>query len=429
MAPTRFLALVAALAAAGMTGPLARPLAGQVPEPAPQQDEQPTFSVAVDLVRTDVIPRDASGQFVSDLTIDDLTVLEDGVAQEIASLVLVHGGRTFNLLTPPPPPSMEGIVLPAARPTNDTAGRVFILFIDDLHLQALDSHHVRALLKQIDETLIHEGDVFAAVSTGSSSIELEMTYDQRRLAGAISRVKGEGLTALDIMSGAETSGGPAQVRDRAWTAFATAYDLINQLADVTDRRKSFLYISNGYDFDPYHEGRLGQDSIMSGRWADPRNDPVRGDVFFQLAREKNIFADADLFTAVADLANAANRANVTFYTIDPRGLTGGMDAGNNSTDPMEQQTYIAKSQSTLRLLAEVTGGLAIVNQNDFEAALKRIDAETSDYYVIGYYSSNPDPTDKTRQLEVRVDRPGVSVWSRGYYSLKPGARRQAESQP
>ena len=44
-----------------------------------------------------------------------------------------------------------------------------------------------------------------------------------------------------------------------------------------------------------------------------------------------------------------------------------------------------------------TGGIAVVNQNDFNKALKRIDAETSDYYVIGYYSSNPDPMRRTRR--------------------------------
>ena len=42
-----------------------------------------------------------------------------------------------------------------------------------------------------------------------------------------------------------------------------------------------------------------------------------------------------------------------------------------------------KSQDSLRVLAEETGGIAVVNQNDFDKALKRIDAETSDYYVLG----------------------------------------------
>ena len=71
------------------------------------------------------------------------------------------------------------------------------------------------------------------------------------------------------------------------------------------------------------------------------------------------------------------------------------------------------------MLAEQTGGIAVVNQNDFDKALKRIDAETSDYYVLGYSSTNPDPLKRTRKIEVKlVNRPGVSVWSRTSYSLR-----------
>jgi VWFA-related protein len=79
---------------------------------------------------------------------------------------------------------------------------------------------------------------------------------------------------------------------------------------------------------------------------------------------------------------------------------------------------VRKTQDSLRVLAEETGGTAVVNQNDFERALKKIDAETSDYYVLGYYSSNPDPTRKRRAIEVKVNKPGVSVWARKGYALK-----------
>jgi hypothetical protein len=60
-----------------------------------------------------------------------------------------------------------------------------------------------------------------------------------------------------------------------------------------------------------------------------------------------------------------------------------------------------------------------VTSNDFTKALKRIDAETSDYYVLGYYSTNPDPTVRRRKLEVKTSRSNVEVWSRQSYSLRP----------
>ncbi len=79
---------------------------------------------------------------------------------------------------------------------------------------------------------------------------------------------------------------------------------------------------------------------------------------------------------------------------------------------------MTESQNSLRVLAELTGGYAAVNQNDFTKALKRIDNETSDYYVVGYYSSNPDPMKKRRRLDVDVTRPGLSVLHRTEYTLK-----------
>jgi hypothetical protein len=81
---------------------------------------------------------------------------------------------------------------------------------------------------------------------------------------------------------------------------------------------------------------------------------------------------------------------------------------------------VRKSQDSLRVIAEETGGVAVVNQNDFSKALKRIDAETSDYYVLGYYSKNPDPTKRRRQIEVRVLRTGQKwqIHSRKEYVLK-----------
>ena len=97
--------------------------------------QQPTFRAGVTLITTDVIVRDRNNQFVADLTEDNFEVLEDGVLQEIASLTLVHGGRVYNQLEPPPP-VQEGIILPPSRPTSDTAGRVFVVFVDDLGFEA-----------------------------------------------------------------------------------------------------------------------------------------------------------------------------------------------------------------------------------------------------------------------------------------------------
>ena len=134
---------------------------------------------------------------------------------------------------------------------------------------------------------------------------------------------------------------------------------------------------------------------------------------------QDLDADADLARELAEVTRTANRANATLYTIDPRGLVAGPDI-DQPLDPVEFGDYVRKTQDSLRVLAEETGGIAVVNQNNFDAALKRIDAETSDYYMLGYSSTNADPLERTRKIEVRlVNKPGVSVWSRTSYSLRP----------
>ncbi|OLD19682.1 MAG: hypothetical protein AUJ01_05545 [Acidobacteria bacterium 13_1_40CM_3_65_5] len=128
------------------------------------------------------------------------------------------------------------------------------------------------------------------------------------------------------------------------------------------------------------------------------------------------------------MTRQANRANVTMYTIDPRGLVGMGDI-DEQVDPQQWSEFVRKSQDSLRVIAEETGGIAVVNQNDFSKALKRIDAETSDYYVLGYYSKNPDPTKRRRQIDVKVTRKGANVWFRKEYVLKPVPRPSSTSKP
>jgi len=415
---------------------------GQAPQGVPaktdSQGQKPTFRVTVDLVTNDVIARDSQGQFVADLTKDDFEILEDGVPQQIASLVLVHGGRVSNLALPPPAAPPEGIILPPARPSNDASGRIFILFIDDLHLDFKNTARVRDLLKKIKGTLIHQGDMFGIVSSGTSSIAIDLTYDLKRIDEALKKVMGGALKPTDIIQGPEGQEGPTEVRYRAHVAFASAAEMLENLSKVQNRRKALIYVSNGYDFNPFEKSRSGQAEFFENRFGtqmnpsssntnpdgttDNTNPNSNNPDLTDPARSGGKWADADLVRELAELTRAANRANATIYTIDPRGLVGMPDIDDN-VDPVEFQEYITNSINSLRVLAEQTGGIAVVNQNDFDKALKRIDAETSDYYMIGYYSTNPDPLRRTRQIDVKVTRKDIDVWARKSYSIKTGPRR------
>ncbi len=410
----------------------AKPPAAQQPAPdkpviAPT-NQGTVIRRSFDIVSTDVIVRDNKGVFISDLKKSDFEVFEDGVKQDLVTFVLTHGGRVYNSEPAPAPPAMEGIILPASKPTNDAAGRIWLIFVDDLHLDFPNTGRIKSLFKQIASELVHEGDMFGIVSTGPSSLAIDLTYDRKRLTEAIDKISGAGLKPNEILDAPLGAEGPSEVRYRAHVAFDTAYGIMKTLEQVHNRRKAFIYVSNGYDFNPFADTRKKNDEAKwkemnpnagsSDDGSGNNSDNSNSNDVNPFLQQGNEFSFADLASELAELTREANRANTSIYTIDPRGLVGMPDLDQN-VDMVDFQNYIRTSQDSLRTLAEQTGGFATINQNDFMKSLKRIDAETSDYYVLGYYSSNPDPTMRKRKVEVKVNRPNLDLRYRSEYTLKP----------
>jgi hypothetical protein len=116
-------------------------------------------------------------------------------------------------------------------------------------------------------------------------------------------------------------------------------------------------------------------------------------------------AEIDFERRFRDLVGSAERANVSFYPIDVRGLTGD-----------------GRSVATLQTLANATDGYAGVNSNDINAPFRRIAERLSAYYLLGYYSNSTVNDGKYRSITVRVKQPGVSVEARrGYFAPPPDA--------
>jgi VWFA-related protein len=394
-----------------------------------QQTQRQVFRATTDAVTTDVTVRDKTGKFIPDLTIKDFELYEDGVLQNLAYFVVSIGGRILTEIAPTTAaPVSEGLILPPQKAVTDQSGRIFIIFIDDMHLQPLDSIKAKEVLKQIRDTLIHDGDLIALVSTGFSSIATELSYDYKRARfnEAINKTMGSGMTVQEIISANQTQEGPAGLRHNAYVAFSTAYDTLAQVEKIKNRRKAFIYVSSGYDFNPFTNARFKamQDMYGQGLSSDATGS-ASGDLSasdmnrFRNPFENNgqQFAESDLVAALAELTRAARRANVAFYTIDPRGLIAGADINVNLSIE-EWRSFVEESVSSLKVLADETGGFATVNTNDFKKNIQRIDNEMSDYYILGYTSSNPDPLKVTRKLEIKVKREGALVTYPPVYRIK-----------
>jgi VWFA-related protein len=398
------------------------------PLPPPAGQSTPTIRVSTDLVSLDVVVRDEKGQFVTDLKPSDMTVYEDGVKQEVMSFVMVHGGRSYNQKAPPPAATQEGVFLPQSRPTSDASGRVFVLFIDDLHLDFRVTPKTREILGKTLKNLIHEGDMFGIATTGKSGITQQLTYDRQILDSAISRITGEALKPSEILQQQNSSQGPMEVRHNASVTFEVANELMKNLEKVQNKRKAVLWFSSGYDFNPFTRTRFNTEveQLARGNQDDDALKTARQQLTFdpfEISRESQLMlSEADLTNELVVLTSAAKRANAVIYPIDPRGLVAGQDV-DETIDPTDFQDHLRQTQTTLREIGETTGGFAIVNQNDFDKGLKRIDAETSDYYLVGFYSSNPDPTKRSRNIQVKV-RDGLTVVHRSSYELKPISRKK-----
>ena len=148
-------------------------LSGQTQGTTPQ-DDGTVFRATTNFVRTDVIIRDSEGRFVPDLTVDEFRVYEDGVPQNLTLFTPWVGGRALGNLAASvgsamPSGAREGLILPSSRPKQDASGRLFIVFIDDLHLRPHDTPRVKDLLAKVRDTLVHDNDLVGFVSTGTSA--------------------------------------------------------------------------------------------------------------------------------------------------------------------------------------------------------------------------------------------------------------------
>jgi VWFA-related protein len=226
-------------------------------------------------------------------------------------------------------------------------------------------------------------------------------------------------------------------RRRERMVLDSLYDLVRHMAAVRDGRTAVITVTDGWVL-------FGADpSLMVQRKDDDGNlvDAIPGPPPVGVGRGGGLttrtndggFAPSDrtecdkerMALSVLDdtqyfrnLFGEANRANVSFYPIDPRGLpVFDTPLGPEPPLPLEADSAQLKQRTeSLHTLAINTDGLALVNINDLTKQIRRIADDLTSYYLLGYYSTNSKLDGRFRFIKVRSKRPGVEVRSRRGYS-------------
>ncbi len=407
-----------------------------VTAPAAQQAPAPsvTFQVEVNYVDIDALVIDERGNFVPGLSKEDFALFEDGKPQEIS---------TFSLVDIPLPaasarPAAATPVVPDVRSNaQPISGRLYVIVLDDLNVSSMRTKVVINAARQFIERNFAADDIAAIVYTsGRTDGAQEFTSDRALLLAAIDRFVGRKLRSTVI--------------EKAEQYFTqTLKELEINAPDTTDPdyiqsepKSGTVRGPNGYsdittDPDDFERGHRAQQVLrVLQRLADVMGG-IRGRrkaiLMFSEGIDYPIYdifgsqAATDVIISTRNAIAAAARGNVSFFAVDPRGLTGltseAIELNYSTTDPslgFDAKGLLADmylTQDSLRTLAEETGGYAAVNWNNLDNALNRIVQANSTYYVLGYYPAVVTKDGRFHKIEVRVKRPGLRVSARkGYVS-------------
>jgi VWFA-related protein len=373
----------------------------------------PVFRSGTELVLVNVVVRDRSGGIVRGLRQEDFALSEDDKAQTITSFDFEEPDRATPELTAAETTAVLGTApaLPHAGPTPtpsapaaprkmDMRGRRLIVLFFDLSSMEPEAvtRAVSAAHDYVDRKRSPADLVGVASFSTSLRVDQDFTADRDLLDAAIDRFGVAGGGGLEAGTTGDTEGTPDTGTaftpdDTEFNIFSTdrRLDALQWLSDALsgiDQKKSVVYFSSGMS-------QSGQDNQVELRRTVDR----------------------------------ANRANVSIYAADMRGLQAmvpGGDASQASTRGISafsgasvsnQFSQLASSQDTLTAMAEDTGGRAFYDSNAFGDVFDRVVADTSAYYVLGYSSTNAARDGRFRRIKVRLKDPSLKLdYRSGYYA-------------
>lgn len=349
-----------------------KPTGSQISEGGQEPAQQPIFRAKVELVRVDVSVTGRGDKAVEDLQASEFEIEEDGVPQtvETAQFIRLSGQIPADYKENPEIRSLDHGRQQAAR--EDV--RLFVIFLDDYHVDKAPQITL-PLRKSLEQFVKQLGpfDLVAVMEPLTPLSHVKFTRNREELLAQMHAFEGRRGELFPVKSAAEEA--QLSVRNIAEVRGGVTLDALNaivtHLGGLREGRKSVLFVSQG---------------------------PPTG-----------MSAASPNFTRLQEVLRSANRGNVTIHALDPRPL-GSVRFGGDFV---------------LRMLADTTGGRAIVNTNNPDEALTRVLEDAGAYYLVGYAPNRPIANDgKFHKISVKVKRRGVDVSARqGYWA--PSAEEMA----
>ncbi len=374
-----------------------------------------TLSVKSQLVVETVVVKDKAGNFIPGLTAGDFALTEDGAPQTIR--FVEH--QDLAAAAKPLAPSTGGTeqlkyykrlartqIAPEAEGSPRYKNRrLLALYFDMSAMRPADQLRALGAAEQFLRTQMTTVDLVSILRYNGGSVDIlqDFTADRNKLLSILQTlVIGEGqgsAETIDDASSADTGAAFGQDdsefnvfnTDRQLAALQTAAQMLGQL----NEKKSLIYFAGGL-------------------------------------RLNGIDNQAQLHATV----DAAVKAGVSFWPVDARGLVAEAplgDATQGSPGGVGMYTGAAalantsnfqQSQDTLFALAGDTGGKALFDTNDLTRGIVQAQQSVSDYYILGYYTTNHAENGRFRRVKITLARaPDAKLnYREGYYAAKEFSR-------
>lgn len=413
-------------------------------DPAPAEGEAGDLfldTVDVNVVNVDVYVTDNEGNPVTGLGLDDFEVYEDGRRMTISNFYAIEDRAVVDDGSgeaPAPEAAPEDVprqVVEAEREAVPEEQRLsLVVYVDNLNIRPHNRRRVlqdvRAFLRR---ELTRDDRVMLVTYERALHVRQPFTTDAERVVEALFEVDELSGLALhaeserrDVLQRIEEAAGGGEalmwaesyaesVRNDLHFTIDALREIVTSLAGLPGR-KAVLYVSDGVPM------IAGEDIFYAVEQAYQSTGAMTRMYGFDSSRR------------FEELAAHANANRVSFYTIDAGGLRvySSADAQTFQVDRAGGAAHIDSIrthnlQSTLILMAEKTGGKAIINQNRVGDALADVAKDFRTYYSIGY---NPGHSGDGRyhRIEVKLadGSRGSRVRHRDGYRDKPAAAQMSD---